>query len=238
MQLKLSAPKCKVLILNKFKTQMTQCELFIREHKLEEVDEMNDLGIIIDNKLSFNSHCSNKAKQASKIINFFFCAFKTRSTSFLLQIYKTYVLPILDYGSIIYNSSTTKNIKVLESVQSYFTKRIPQLFFHNYGYYQRLEELHLESLVQRRKKLDLFKVYSIIYGHCDIYARDFFDFSINNNNTRTNGLKLRPEKCRYNIRKNLFSNRIVEAWNNLSRTAVTARNIASFKREIDKEMQY
>ena len=29
MQLKLSAPKCKVLILNKFKTQMTQCELFI-----------------------------------------------------------------------------------------------------------------------------------------------------------------------------------------------------------------
>ena len=77
-----------------------------------------------------------------------------------------------------------------------------------------------------------------IYGHCDIDARDFFDFSINNNNTRTNGLKLRPEKCRYNIRKNLFSNRIVEAWNNLSRTAVTAQNTASIKREIGKEMQY
>lgn len=233
MQLKLAASKCKILTLNKPRTGLDQREYFIQNQKLEEVNEMKDLGIIIDDKLSFESHCISKTKQASNIINFIFRAFKTRDTSFLLKLYKTYVLPVLDYGSVIYNPCTAKNIKMLESVQRHFTKRIPQFFRTNYSYEERLKLLQLETLDQRRQKLDLCKTYKIIYGHSDLDARNFFDLTINNNQTRTNGLKIRPEKCRYNKRKYFFSNRVTNAWNKLPRAVVTAHNVALFKSQID-----
>ena len=83
---------------------------------------MKDLGIIVDDKLNFESYCSLKTEGASNLFSAIFRTFKTPDTTFLVRLYKTYVLAMLDYGSIIYSPSTKKNIRKLESVQRHFIR--------------------------------------------------------------------------------------------------------------------
>ena len=54
--------------------------------------------------------------------------------------------------------------------------------------------------------------------------------------TRTNGFKL--DKFRYmkNICKNVFTNRVVEEWNKLSKHVVSAGTVDTFEKKLDISM--
>ena len=57
---------------------------------------------------------------------------------------------------------------------------------------------------------------------------------MNSNTTRGHSLKLAKNRSRLDIRKYFFTNRVVEVWNNLSDTIVTAPNVKTFERRLDK----
>jgi len=59
---------------------------------------------------------------------------------------------------------------------------------------------------------------------------NFNTFSI----TRINKYKLQKSSGQYNIRKYLFSSRVVNMWNNLPNNVVEADTINTFKNSIDK----
>src|SRR6266568_6958368 len=73
-----------------------------------------------------------------------------------------YVRPLLEFASPIWNPISISQIKTLESVQRYFTNKIPTCTFLSYN--RRLEILNLDSLQKRRQVADLLLVYSIING--------------------------------------------------------------------------
>ena len=134
-----------------------------------------------------------------------------------------------DWQRLLGYAKGNKTRKKPSSPRQHFTRRIPQFHRSNLSYTGRLDLLGLEKLEKRRLKLDLCEAYRIIYGHSDVDARDFFDFSVNSNQTRSNGLKLRIEKCKKTRRKNFFSNRVASVWNTLPRIVVTAHSLNSFK---------
>ena len=59
-------------------------------------------------------------------------------------------------------------------------------------------------------------------------------FTLNTNTNRGHPLKLLKHRCARDIRKNFFSSRIVNIWNNLPSAVVTAKNTDTFKRRLDK----
>ena len=118
-QLTLSVPKCKILTIN----GANNYPFTLQGVQLENVHEAKDLGILIDSKLHFDSQCIQIVKKAGSILHFLFYCFKTRDVSFMVRLYQTFVLPVLEYGVIIFNPWTVKNIRLLESVQRYFTRR-------------------------------------------------------------------------------------------------------------------
>ena len=185
------------------------------------------LGIVIDSKLHFDAHCVQCVRKAAKILHFIFTCFITRDIPFMVRLYRTFVLPVLEYGVLVYHPRTVRNIKLLESVQRNFTRRLlndrPEL-----TYSERLRELNLDSLELRRIILDLVEVYKIIYGHTDLDFNKFFKFA-KTVGTRSNGLKLEISFCKSEIRKHFFSNRVVRIWNALPNSAVTAKSISQFK---------
>ena len=139
---------------------------------IQPLHSISDLGVEIDGGLKFSTHINNVATKAFQRLGIIFRGFSTRNPDFLVRAYKTYVRPILDYCSSVWNPFLQKDIDLLESVQRYFTRRIPNLKIYSYS--ERLQILHLDSLEVRRLKADLAMYYKILYGLVDLDAELFF----------------------------------------------------------------
>ena len=88
-----------------------------------------DLGVTYDNKkLKFGLHIDKIYSKAALRAKLILKCFQTRSSSVLLKAYCTFVRPLLEYASVIWNPYHKGDINKIESVQRYFTKRLSGLF--------------------------------------------------------------------------------------------------------------
>ena len=63
-------------------------------------------------------------------------------------------------------------------------------------------------------------------------------FTLCTNTTRGHNYKLTKEFNRLDIRKNSFSQRVVELWNSLKYETVNSKNVNDFKNRIDNELKH
>jgi hypothetical protein len=119
------------------------------------------------------------------------------------------------------------DIDKIEKVQRRFTKAI----FPRLSYNERLDKLNLKSLETRRILTDLITCYKILNGHLDIVCQDFLKFS-SVSQTRGNCKKLMKNHIANNREANLFHNRVINYWNKLPDTVVTAPSAYSFKQRL------
>ena len=98
----------------------------------------------------------------------------------------------------------------------------------NLPYEARLKKLGLPSLEYRRPRSDVIEVYKILNQLDRVSINKFFTV-MDETTTRGNSLKLFKKRSRTNIRANVFSNRVVYAWNLLPNDVVLAPSLNSFK---------
>ena len=122
-------------------------------HQLEEVQEEKDLGVIVDNKLKFKSHISQKISKANSMLYLIKNCFKHLDENMFLLLYKSLVRPHLEYASSAWNPITKEDIIRIEGVQRQATKLIPNLSTLNYT--ERMTKLELPSLYFRRLRQDI-----------------------------------------------------------------------------------
>ena len=108
-------------------------------------------------------------------------------------------------------------------------------------YHEKLKRLKLEPLAIRRKKADLVLTYKILNGFCDVEKNTWFSTMGQNSlqTTRTSAypLNLKKDRSKLELRKNFFSNRIVDDWNNLPIEIKDSRTVKEFKHKIS-ELSY
>jgi len=99
-QLPISTGKsCFMKISNRF--DLTNLTFQLGECSLNSVTQIKDLGVLFNNNLSFSNHITaiiNKSKQRLFLLH---KCFLTKNSTVLILAYKTYVLPILDYCSVV-----------------------------------------------------------------------------------------------------------------------------------------
>ena len=141
--------KTKSMIFNFTKTKQFTTRLSLKNKVIEEVKEIKLLGTYITNNLKWNRNTKFLVKKAysrmellRQLKNF------TKSKSDMLQIYKVYIRSVLEHSSTVWGSSLAKhNIRELERVQKVATRII---LGNNYSYEDRLSELKLPTLTDRR----------------------------------------------------------------------------------------
>ena len=114
-----------------------------------------DLGICISAAADFSEHIEAVKVKGKQMAGWILRTFKTREAKPMMTLFKSLVLPLMEYCCILWSPGTLSKVRELESAQRYFTSKIAGI--GNLNYWERLEHLKLYSLERRRER------YAIIY---------------------------------------------------------------------------
>ena len=208
--------------------------LLLNDVSLAVVDEVRDLGVIIDSRHTFHTHIKQTVVRAGVRANLIHHkCFISRDIFTLVRVFKIYVRPLLEYASCTWSPHHILKIKQVESVQRKFTKRMPG--YASLSYEDRLLRLELDSLEMRRLRQDLLFTYKIVFNLVDKAANNMFTLADTLYSIRTRGhpYKLHLHNSRIDVRKYFFSERVIIPWNNLPATPEHFSSLLSFKRFIN-----
>ena len=148
-----------------------------------------------------------------------------------LNLYKSMVRPHLGYASVIWSSLYKKEKIMLENSQRRATRLIPSL--KGLSYPERLRRLGLPTLEYRRGRADVVEVYKIL-NKIDLVNKEKLFQMAAYRSTRGHPFKLFKRRARINVRANSFSLKVIDNWNMLPASVVTAPSIESFKSRLNK----
>ena len=104
------------------------------------------------------------------------------------------------------------------------------------SYTERLKQLHLTTLHNRRLRGDLIETYRLLHHRESVDPQQFLQIDDNKHGLRRHSLKLVKPRPRVELRRNFFSHRIIDSWNSLPEEAVTASTINGFKDRVDRHL--
>ena len=234
-QLKFNPDKCKVMhIGHKCNTSYEMLDNGVVK-RLEEVTEEKDLGVYVTSDLKPSTQCLKAANKARSVLRMVKRNFPKIDKEDFNVLYKTYVRPHMEFCIQAWSPCMVKDIQLLEKVQQRATKWVKG--FKNRSYSDRLKLLNLTTLEKRRKRGDLIEAFKIITGKEDIEPDSLFTIANNVHHLRGHKLRLYKQPCRLNLRKNFFTQRVVNDWNRLPSYVVEAPSINAFKNRLDEFLQ-
>ena len=148
------------------------------------------------------------------------------------------VRPILEFCSSVWNPWLTGDIESLEKVQKKAIRNITGLKGKTYE--EKLKELNILSLKDRRLKTDLIQVFKILNKKDDVDPSNWFQtYDENGRTTRLANCRqnLKKARCRLDIRKYFFSQRVIDDWNALPTDVKTQTTVNGFKKRLDAELK-
>ena len=201
--------------------------------ELKETTAEKDLGITIDNDLSFSKHITLAVKKANQLVGMIRRTFTFLDKVTFTKLFTSMVRPVLEYGNCVWSPSLQYHIKDIENVQRRATKLLPGMY--NLEYEDRLKELNLPSLVFRQVRGDMIEAFKYCTGEYEVSKKPFVLMREFNQQTATrdNGFKIRKEKCKVDCRIKFFGNRIANLWNSLPGEVVNAPSTNAFKNRLD-----
>ena len=195
-----------------------------------------DIGVYITHDLKPSTHCSKAASKANAVLGIMARNFHYRDKKVWIKLYKTYVRPHLEFASPAWNPWLSKDIKVLEKVQERAVKMCSGL--QSPTYEGKLLELGLDTLVTRRKKLDLTQIWKILHKYDNIDEGLYFarmqEGAQRFTRLAQSMYNLRPKNANLDVRRYAFSNRQINAWNSLPDIVKSAPKIGAFRHRLNR----
>ena len=208
------------------------------EYKIDENNSIKnsevvkDLGIHVTPTLSWDYQITKMINDAKKMSNWILRTFTTRKSEILVYLFKTFVIPKLEYGSQVWSPYMIKDIARIEAVQRSYTARLENL--SNQNYHERLSALNLYSLQRRRERFILITMWKISVGllpntlNILFYHTSRFGLKARRKFSKAKKLHLRT------IRFNYFTSIGPALFNILPKKLKRKTTLNTFKKNLDK----
>ena len=129
---------------------------------LEEVEVEKDVGVLVADNLKPSQQCSAAAGRANGVLGQISRAVKYRDRKTFIQLYKVYVRPHLEYCIQAWSPYLKADKEKLEKVQRRAVNMVAGL--KGKTYQDKLKEVGLTTLEERRDRGDMIQTFRIIQG--------------------------------------------------------------------------
>jgi len=197
---------------------------------LEETKEERDIGVIVSSNMKPTAQCLRAAKTAQTVLGQLSRAFHYRDRHIFMRLYKQYVRPHLEFSTQAWAPWTEGDRNCLEKVQQRAVKMVSGLKSNIYE--ERLRELNLPTLLERRHQADMAMVHKILHGKGGLDHTTWFEKAedgVRATRSTADPYNLRVKHGRLDPRRNFFSIRVIEDWNNIPADVKRVSNSESFK---------
>ena len=189
-----------------------------------------DLGIQVDDQLKFTQQVQQAVSNTNRLLGVIRRTYQYLDRTTFLHLYKGLVRPTLEYGVVVWSPQYQHDIDAVEAVHRRATRMVPVL--RHLDYESRLKVLNLPTLTYRCLRGDVIDVYKYWHGiftfSHDMFNQDLYE------GTRGHSLKLFKDRSKRELRRHFFSQRVINIWNSLPDTIVTAPSVNTQKNRLDK----
>lgn len=225
--------KCKILHIGRTNPRY---EYNMNNIPLKSVQAEKDIGVWIDSSLKPNKQCAEASRTGNAVLGKILRAFHYRDKHTFLNLYKQHVRPHLEFCSAAWSPWSPLDTNLIEKVQMRAVKAISGL--KSTIYEERLKELNLQSLNDRRIRTDLIQVFKILNEVDRVDQKTWFT-TMGESAQRMTRLaeyekNLVGGRSRTEVRRNFFSQRVVSLWNNVPTNIKQQTTLSKFKRELDR----
>ena len=216
-----NSEKCTVMHIGKNNARQ---HYHLEENELAIVETEKDLGVTFSESFSWSEHVEQSIGKANKTKAWILRNILSQDADVLLPLYKSMIRPHLEYCVQVWaprsRYGNRKVIMKLENCQRKFTKSVRGL--EDLSYRDRLIKLGLTTLLERRARGDLIKIFKIESGFV-AYGQHMF-----RKGTTGRQFLLSPASSSQSY-QDQFKYRSVMNWNRLPLAVRTASSVTDFK---------
>ena len=211
-------------------------EVTINSQTIQKCDKMKYLGIVLDPQLTFHKHIEYLQSKIIPKVQTLGKIAPIVKQSTALMVYKTLIMPIMEYGDVIFDCLSARDVSTPQKLQNSCLKHVLQLprltptaYIH--------EKLDVEYLLSRRSQHVATQMFRISNKLAPKHVCDLFvsRSEISSRVTRSS-CKLNYEipRRKLEMTKRVFVYRGSKLWYDVPYELKTANNPKSFRTELAK----
>jgi hypothetical protein len=219
--------KCKVMHVGHNNIEQ---EYYMNGELLGVTEEERDIGVLVQKNLKPSAQCSKAARTAQTVLSQISRSFHYRDRHIFVKLYIQYVRPHLEFASPAWSPWNESDKESLEKIQRRAVSMVSGLKAATYE--EKLKELGLTSLEERRHLADMLQSFKVLQGMDKVRSETWFRMAGESSRvTRSaaDSLNLRLLPAKLDVRKYFFSSRVINDWNKVPAHLKRARTVKSFK---------
>lgn len=223
------------MIISKKRNSLQYPDLVFINDTLSNDTEHKHLGLTIRSDLGWSSHIKELTRKGMKMVNILkFLQYRLNRKA-LEILYLSFIRPLLEYGSVVWDNCTLKESQQLENIQLAAARIITGATSgteHKLLY----EESGLEKLSVRREKSKLILFFRMMSGEAPQYLSSLIPDPVNERNRYNvrSGTNFSLFRSRTNLFSSSFFPSVTRLWNSLPLHTRNAEDLDAFKKKLNQ----